>query len=233
MLSALTVIVMLSAPPTQAQCVDAWPKSANPTKELTQGCIDLLLKTAYGPKVDAEALTLDPDYGHPIEVELSSAELGAIGKHIAAVCPKSDEEDWRCTRAAEYVGGMRERKTSLFENLAVGDFARSLQRVVDGEELDRDDLCPGTETCWSALTLWKLRNAAYARHGYKFDKDDLNRFFYDPRPGGIGRTEHEDVRQNLLPLPRGLSKDVKLTPVDSKNVKLIKEYEAKELRRAK
>lgn len=223
MLLALSVVVMLSAPPTQAHCVDAWPKAASPSKEVTQGCIDLLLKTAYGRKVDAEALSLDPGYGHPIELELTGEELKAIARHVAAVCP-GEGEDWRCTRASEYVEGMAARKMSLFESAVMDDFAGALKTVLSGEALSKSDLCPAEPACYTPLTLWKLRNAAYARHGYKFEKEDLNRFFYDPRPDGIGQTSSE-VPANLLPLPRGESKDVKLTPVDQKNVKLIQGLE--------
>lgn len=225
MLAALASILILSAPPAGGGCIDAWPKAAAPSKATTEGCIDVLLRTAYGPKVDEEALTLDPGYGDPIELELTTDELAAIGKHITVVCPETGgDNDWRCTRVIEYVDGMSRRKMSLFDGVEAGSFAEVLQTILKGEAVSPESIRPAGGAPWSPLALGKLRNAAYARHGYVFAKDDYNHFFYDPRPEGLGDGA-EGVPANLLPLARGDKKKVELTPVDNKNIKIILDAE--------
>jgi hypothetical protein len=224
----ILLTMLISNAPTQDYCVDAWAAEAAPTRAASEKCIDVLLASAYGPQVDDEALSLDPPNGDPIEFDLTTTELHAIARHVGSICPPRDgkTEDWRCIRAQEYIASMLDRKMSLFEGVEIGGFAALVQRVIDGKKLKRDDFCVDQDVCWSAFTLWKVRNAVYARHGYPFEQEDLNRFFYEPRPNGvevleIGDGEQSEVRRNLLPLKRGTNKKVKLTAVDRANLAII------------
>ena len=213
----LLAVIALFAPVTpDAACEATWAKAQKPAAAETERCLRHFLGYAYGAGWDAEALTLDPGYGHPIEKKYQKADLARMAGHVRAVCPDASNADLPCARAIEFFEGMAGRKTSLFEDVNLGSFEPLLVKVLAGQPLDPDELFVGhPDLKWSAQTLRTLRNAAYARHGYLFKDADLNAFFYDARPEPAAG----------LPLKRGTSKDVKLSPVDGENVRLLKSLE--------
>lgn len=227
---AFAALPAAAAPATDAQCLQAWPQAKSPSKAQTEACIDLLLTHAYGGrKPDAEALTLDPAVDSPVEVALETSALQAIKAHIAGCAPmKGETEDWRCTRIHEYVDGMIARKHSTDDQGGLESLAPALAIVLKGEKLGRDDLEAEGLARFSPLGLWKLRNAAYARHGFAFKKPDLNTFFYGPRPEGVSYLGADDSEyKGILPVPRGEKAKVELSPVDGENIRLIKSMEGK------
>lgn len=215
-----------AAPPSEAQCIGAWPKTAKPSAAMTEGCIDVLLTHAYFGKPDAEALSLDPSPDSPLEVKLLTPELQAIKAHIAACAPKKgDEDDWRCTRVHEFVDGMISRKNAVSDQGGLESLLSALNKVLKGEALTAEDLESEGYARFTPLGLWKLRNAAYARHGFAFKKADLNTFFYGERP--MLEAMDADDYAGILPLSKGEKAKVDLTPVDGANVRLIAKMEGK------
>lgn len=209
------------AKPTPAlakQCEQAWPKAAagKAVAKDTWACMTYYLTLAYGGAPDAEALTLDPGYGFPQEVKLSSAKLTRMIAHVGAVCdPEAAPVESECKRADELFRGIASRRQGLFENTTMESIEGVLGTVLKGDKLTRAQLyADDPEMSWSPLTLWKLRNAAYARHGYRFKTPDLNTFFYGPREGST-----------LLPIKGGEAAQVELTESDRANVVLIKSLE--------
>ncbi len=205
------IILLLAAPPvTSKYCHQTWPQAAKPSAAQTDGCIRLFLADAYGKALDEEALSLDPSYGAAYEVKLSIDALTKMAAHAAKDCDAT-----LCGRGQEYFEGMAARKLSLFENVNLGSIEPLLATVLAGQKLAPEALKVGPEALrWSPLTLWRLRNAAYARHGYLFKNPDLNAFFYGARKDS-----------KLLPLPEGKTKKVTLTPIDGANVRLVKTAE--------
>ncbi len=219
MTSLFALLVALAAPTTTADCL-AWAKAPKAKPATTHACMGLLLTSAYSGPPTAEALTLDPDASTHWEPELMRTDLAQAKAHIEAACGGVDSPDTLCGRAKELFDSMLSRRLSLHEDVDRGSFAPVLAKVLKGEALTAADLAPGEGMHWSMLTLWRLRNAAYARHGYTFKKADLNDFFYGPRT--VTGTE-----KALLPLPKGTQAKVTLTAVDGANVRLIKAEEAK------
>lgn len=207
-----------AAPALVKQCEDAWPKAAagKAVAKDTWACMTYYLTLAYGGPPDAEALTLDPGYGFPQEVKLSSAKLERMIGHVKAVCdPEAAPVESECKRADELFNGIASRRQGLFENTTMESIEGVLATVLKGEKLTREQMhADDPDMSWSPLTLWRLRNAAYARHGYTFKTPDLNTFFYGPREGST-----------LLPIKQGEGAEVELTENDRANVVLIKSLE--------
>lgn len=199
------------------RCETTWPATA-PGKASTKdtwACVDYYLTLAYGRKPDAEMLSLDPGYGMPQEVKLPNSKLDNMVGHVAAACDrKAAPVESECNRGAELFEGIKRRRLGLLDDTVMESFEPVLAAVLKGEKLTRAQLRADEEQKWSPLTLWKLRNAAYARHGFKFKTPDLNTFFYGPR---------EDSK--LLPIAKGDKAKVELTPDDVANVQLIKTLE--------
>lgn len=215
----LTALVLLAAPITpDAACENTWAKAKAPANAETLRCARHFLQYGYGGKWTSESLSFDPQYTHAIEKRYQTADLQRMIGHVKAACtPAADGADL-CGRTLELFGAWVGRKTTLFEDVNLGSMQPVLEKVLAGKALTRDDLhADHPEMNWSALTLSKLRNAAYARHGYQFKNPDLNAFFYGPRA----------KREGSLPLPKGTTKTVKLTPIDGANVRLIKSLEGK------
>ncbi|MEM9454914.1 MAG: YARHG domain-containing protein [Myxococcota bacterium] len=89
-----------------------------------------------------------------------------------------------------------------------------------------DDLLAGL----SPLTLVRLRNAPYARHGRAFNSRDLQSFFYDDPPplmkSHFSLAMQDRQRSGVFPQTVDPSyADAKLTKVDHANVGVIREVE--------
>lgn len=209
------------APEGPSDCDTAWPKAEKASRAQTWTCMTHYLKRAYGGTVDAEALTLDPGYGHPSEVKLGTDDLERMIRHVVQACdlgaaPVASE----CNRANELFTGMHRRRLGLFDDVVMDSIEPLLAKVVKGEALTEAEIYAGVEgPALSPLSLWKLRNAAYARHGYVFKTPDLNTFFYGPRDAA------KDDASTVLPLKKGQPGKVDLTPTDTANVRLIKKLE--------
>jgi hypothetical protein len=211
MFHLFAVVAALSAPTLDASCV-SWTQATEVSVAQTKTCMTHFLTHAYNGAPTKEAMSLDPIYGQAWEVKIKTAQLKQARDHITAACKGEHEVETVCFRSAEFFDGLIGRRMSLSEGV-LGNFSTALGKVLRGEKLVLADLKPG-ELQWSRLTLWRLRNAAYARHGYLFKNPDLNAFFYDARKD-----------QGVLPVPRGMTKAVKLTAIDGANVRLIKSME--------
>lgn len=217
MTNLLALLVALATPiKPDAACETTWAKAESPTAAETERCLKHFLAYGYGANWKAEDLTLDPTYGDDVERRLSKADLERMAGHVKATCSDPANPELPCARAIEFFNGMAARKTSVFEDENVGSYEAPLTRILKGEGVDPRMLFVGEPGMkWSAQTLRKLRNAAYARHGYVFKDADLNEFFYGPRTEPVAG----------LPLPQGDKKTVELTTVDNANVQLIKSLE--------
>ncbi|CAN0454832.1 unnamed protein product, partial [Ectocarpus fasciculatus] len=108
-------------------------------------------------------------------------------------------------RAGEFYQGVLDRKMSVNDNGAWFDLL--LEKILAGEPLAEADL----RRQWSEMTLLKLANAVYARHGKDFDNPDLDAFFYGPREQLVAG----------LPLTKTAPATISLTEVDQRNLTRI------------
>lgn len=131
----------------------------------------------------------------------------------------------RCERAREVAAGELAAKLGIGDDVNMPDTIGVYQDLFAGTALADDALLPHLDddgkplACYSRATLWKFRNAPYARHGKKFKSEDLNRFFFAKRKTAITNDMGERVK--LLPLAEGTLEKVELTPADNKNVALV------------
>ena len=128
-------------------------------------------------------------------------------------------------RAIAYFAMEADSHQNLMDPWRLEEIHSLLGKVLKGEPVSDADLEPASADGpgWSAVTLWRLRNAVFARHGRAFSNPDLQRFFYGEYPPGLSK--------GLLPLKvdPGYS-DAKLTAVDKGNIKLFKKHESKRWR---
>lgn len=236
--SLVLSLLFTAAPPSERQCMNTWARAKAPKAAMTDGCIDLLLTIGYGAGWDHESLTLDPRLHGELAIEQSTEALDAVDAQLARVCAEPTPEKqaaakrggddldelwtWRCTRAREIIGQEKAAKMGISDSVDMPEPHELLKELLAGEALTWEALMPhgeGDVPCFSRVSLWKFRNAPYARHGFKFKTEDLNRFFYDARPEGLTDSAGEPIE--LLPLPRGTHAKVTLTPTDHKNVALV------------
>ncbi len=214
--------------PTEvARCEQEWVLAEAPTEATTRACLETYLIFAYGSVPDEEALSLDPIYGDPIELRYSAAQLRDMAARTRKVCAAPEKGFVsECERAVEYFEGMAARKGSLFEDVNVEGIEAPLLKVLNGETLVEFDVwLQHEQLAFSALNLGKLAAAVYARHGYRFEDEDLRAFFYEARPEGWDKLD--------LPL---LEPDDGFTPgdleeVDRANLAMIERARNRELRR--
>lgn len=214
-------ILITAAPPVPspagavaALCEQTWAAAAAPKVEDTRTCVRYLLGVAYGTNHGPDALELDPPTGTAAALRFSAERLRAMATHVRALCPGgcTDLDKHReATRAAEWLNGEAEARFSLFDAVMMAPIEAQLAAVLAGKPLT-------LEGEWSALTLWKLRNAVFARHGKRFDNPDLTRFFYGPEASVPGPA---------LTVSTEAWSDKRLSAQDKKNVAVIVKAEKK------
>lgn len=179
------------------------------------GCVSYLLEQGYGAAPDPERLTLDPAPFGQDELRYTRSTLQQAAPILAAACP-SEDPPGRCARAQEVLQSWVDRRLGTFESCCALEDARPLlDLILRGEPLPADALkLSGGDRRWSPLTLWKLRNAVFARHGRPFQHADLQAFFYGP-----------ERRWTQLAVVPSFS-DSHLTPTDRANLAMIQAAEA-------
>ena len=197
-------------------CAHDWPRLQEPQRDLSSRCLLQLLSDAYdspikgGRIADMMMLDFDP-MPPPDEARIDTVKLDAIERHLSHRCTEVDTS--ACGRVLESIDSARRRKTSLFENVVLGEFTALLRTVLAGEPLPDDMLVQGRSR-WSELTLDKLTAAIWARNGYRVVPPDLADFFYGSRaPGSLGA--------DLLPLPWPDSRFTSLSSIDRENLARI------------
>lgn len=212
-------------------CEKKWPRQKNPAKDTTLACARYwVLRYGYdddGRSSNADEQTLleeDPSVNGEIVTRLLAHELTAMASHVRAVAGMSGrDQDQGGAQAPPII----DRAIEFFEGAARSHFSLSdpgtgwndridefLETIFAGKPL-RSQALP----LLSPVSLWKLRNAIYARHGRPFKNPDLQRFFYGDR--GL-----PDETTPLLPRkvnPRFHER--MLTAEDKANLALIKKAE--------
>lgn len=198
-------------------CELPWAMATKPALEDTRACVGYVLDLAYGADRTAESLELDPPTGTSAALRFPAESLRNMARHVHALCPQPQgcvdlDQDPGARRAVEWLEAEAEARFSLFDAGPMASIEPALKVVLAGKPVTVGDE-------WSVLSLWKLRNAVFARHGRPFDDPDLRRFFYGPQAApGPG-----------FPLKpaEGRWSDARLTAQDKKNAALLLAAEKK------
>lgn len=212
-------------------CETVWPKADEPSSKLTRKCARYWLRFAYGKHLDADALVFDPLPGIPASMKMTVAQLVRMKQHVQRVCGKvtPDHDFGVCSfkktpflkRAEELFWREIQERVGTMDSFAMESIEPELDKIFAGQLLEKDDLFVpdqgrGKPEClWGWVTLWKLRNAVFARHGRPFVNEDLQSFFYRQSKG---------KRADLEPV-QGFKNEM-LSPTDRKNIAAIQGCES-------
>jgi len=204
-------------------CEEQWHAADKPAPGDSLRCAAHWLRYGYREGYTEEDLMLDPTPGGPISVRFTSEQFLRMQAHVRAAastqCDDIDKEPIAC-RAIGYFSLESDCHLNLIDPWLLEEILPLLGKVLRGEELARRDLAPEDEggPRWSSVTLWRLRNAVFARHGRSFENPDLERFFYGAYPTKLAG--------ELLPRSKNPGyMDQLLTETDRNNIKLIKSFE--------
>lgn len=224
MAAALATTVAISVvgvtPEGPLDCEKEWPRAESPARARSLACVRHVLSLAYGTSWTADDLDLDPPSGTAAALALSADTLTRMARHVRTLCPDGCHDvsaHPEPTRAAEWLERELEARFSVTDHSMMRSIEPLLATILAGEALDPKALTDPNGGSWSVLSVWKLRNAVFARHGRRFDNPDLHRFFYGPdgaRAAGL------PARPSNEPWS-----DARLTPIDKKNVALLKSTE--------
>jgi hypothetical protein len=163
-------------------CFVRWAGQSSPKVADTQRCADFFA-------------TLD--LGGPEVWKLTGAELSAISNRIddCKACGHVRE-------AHDYLHKAAVSHWELFDKYANRSIEPVLDKLLTGKRITADEL-----KGFASVTLWRLRNAPYARRGRPFKSPDLQKFFYD------------NLEKGLKPNPA--FKDSMLDKIDEQNVAVV------------
>lgn len=210
LLTASALLICIGPSPAGADdrplCEKTWPNAAKPSAATTKRCIAHWSRYAYGTSnPDEEARSLDPTFGDAIEIRFTAAQFATMAAHTKHQCPKA-ECCSLCYRIGHWLETTGTNRFELTDYLALSSFEPLLKKVLAGEALTTKDLKTEHGPPWSPLTLWRLKNAVFARHGRTFGNPDLGRFFYGGKLGLRIDASYADAR---------------MTDVDRANVALL------------
>ncbi len=172
--------------------------------------------------------------GGPAFVKLSSRTLLALANRVRAYCGSGcTGADGRAIELFETSASYHYRLREVNPNAP--ELAPLLRALLSGTPLSDslgigdapDATVDAVLSRLSAMSLFRLRNAPYARHGRPFKSADLQSFFYDAAPPFLkARDSHgldERKRSGLFPQTVDAAyADTKLTPTDHANIATIR-----------
>lgn len=205
-------------------CHASWTKDPRPPIKHSRKCAEAWLKATYGPRFTVEDLSLDAPLGTKELVGLNAQQLRTMAGHVKKTCPKCTvsecaDHDRACyiaSRAVELFEGEAHLRVSIYDPVRMQSIGPLLWKVLAGQPLENEELEPSDGLRWTPLTLRKLRNAVFARHGRKFANPDLNALFYGPHP--------KDRKLPKLAINPDYA-DTLLTEIDKSNVRRIRQAE--------
>jgi len=205
----LALLLLASPPVITEMCEKAWVETEKPAPEDTRTCARHLLELAYGPGWTEDDLTLDPPSGGSTSLRFTARQLETMAAHVRATCGlvcDDVEKQPVLARAAEWASREATVRFDLIDPARMDSTATLFAQVLTGKALTKKAI-----DGLSSVSLWRLRNAVFARHGKTFEHPDLTRFFYGP-----GATLKDLKPKDAAP---------SLTKADKANVALIQAQE--------
>jgi hypothetical protein len=215
-------------PSVEAFCEATWPDQEASTRSDAEMCARYWLKRyvygngrpeAIGFSTNVPEYWLEADHynGLQVETQVTAERFQQMIRHIQAATPEAPLARQIAERAQAYFAGAIVGRFTLrgLSSSPVNSIAPQLAKVLSGKRLQPADLA-----CFTPVTLWKLRNGVYARHGAPLHDPDLEAFFYGRRTALLKRPLHTSL------LPRRVRADYKddvLTEIDQYNIGLIEQ----------
>jgi hypothetical protein len=169
-------------PALTALCWERWPEQGAPKQADTQKCVDFFATS---------------NLGIPQVWKLTAAEL-----HVMATKISQCKSCSHLREAHDYLMAAADSHFDLMDPWSHLSIDPVLTKMLAGKKIETRELM-GV----ASVTLWRLRNAPYARHGRPFKSPDLQTFFY------------EKLGRSLTPNPA--FKDSMLDKIDEQNVATV------------
>jgi hypothetical protein len=193
-------------------CEEEWPKQKNPSRADSKTCTRYWFEH-YCPELDEDCGA----YGEVVTL-YTAEEFRNMAAHVVQYDKANGEGPTAADRVSELFGGAAESHFKLFDIGRMESIEPLLKKIFDGRRLEAEEI----EHC-SEETLFKLRNAVYARHGRPFKNPDLQTFFYGKRD-----VQGDSEETDLLPRkPNPAFKESDLDAADRANAALIAKAEPK------
>lgn len=203
MLSLLFPLFLAAPLPTQ--CTTTWIKTPTDAK-LSRTCVMAILKLGYADPT-GEMLDFDPDVKAKIQLPPETLTQLRAAVTAAGEAPYKGLHDMASSRVEEILGTIERNNP---KNQSLEKLGPLVNQALAGKPIAEPDLLGAG---LGKVQLRILRNASYARHGYKFKSPELTEFFYGGTPPRVAIPEAKRT------------KNVKLSLDDQKNVKLVKDTE--------
>jgi len=179
----------------QRECEQQWPRQARAPLDQTWRCARFF-DAAY---VKVGTLAAD------VVWKLTTDQLQALAAHVEACGTRCD----RSVQVAAWFRAAANTHFDLIDPVTHESIEPLLGRLLAGKAIGTQELVRV-----SGVTLWRLRNAPFARHGRPFKNDDLQQFFYGERKVALP--------SKLLPLaPNPGFTDSMLDAADKENLATI------------
>ncbi|HEY1812983.1 MAG TPA: YARHG domain-containing protein [Kofleriaceae bacterium] len=114
---------------------------------------------------------------------LNASQLGQLADEIAA----------RDATRADALRDLATSHTDLTDRSTRASIEPTLDKLLHGVKIDAGELARVT-----SVTLWRFRNAPYARHGRAFKMDDLTAFFYGGSLGLQQNPHYSDAQLDAI-----------------------------------
>ncbi len=231
---AFAALPAVAAPPedwppsVEAFCEINWADQEATTQADAEMCARYWLKRYVYGNERPESLGFStnlPEYwlesdhynGLDVETRVSVDKFRNMIRHVDAATPDEPLAQRIAQRARDYFEGAADARLSLrgLSSMPVSNIIPQLGKVLSGKRLS-----PGDLSCVTPVTLWKLQNAVFARHGAPMHDPDLETFFYGRRTSEVKRP----VYTSLLPRRQNpnFSSDA-LSAIDKYNIDLIEQ----------
>ncbi len=232
-----TDVVAAAHPDNRETCEVRWPVMRRSSGTRDRTCARFwVIHHGYGGRTDG--LDLDPVVGGTALVKLGSRTLLRLARRVRAYCGvQCQGVDQRAIELFETSASYHYRLREV--NPDAPDLVPLLRVLLAGKPVAGawdDAAAPDADEVeirlarLSPMSLVRLRNAPYARHGRTFKSPDLQSFFYDQEPAYLRLRDPRGLveRGELGLFPQTVDPDytdAALTPVDHANIAVIRRAE--------
>lgn len=233
---AIAALPAVAAPPedwppsVEAYCEINWAEQETSTQSDAEMCARYWLKRyvygnqqpeSIGISTNLPEHFLESDHynGLAVETRVTAERFHTMIRHLDAATPEEPVAQRIAQRARDYFAGAADARLSLrgLSSMPIPNIIPQLSKVLSGQRLSPSDL-----SCVTPVTLWKLQNAVFARHGAPMHDEDLETFFYGRRTAKVKKP----VYTSLLPRRQNADfADDALTDIDQYNLDLLSQVQ--------
>jgi hypothetical protein len=164
------VLVVTGSIASADECTTDWAHAKQPSADYARRCVRWWADNHHTDQFAEEGIA--SVLNDEIITQISSDDFQAMADHTKAICPETGGHDYELPCMTRlFFESAAEARTSLKDanDEPLGDV---VAKVFAGKRLTVDDIA-----FMSPTSLWKLRNAPYARHGMIFKTADLRTLY--------------------------------------------------------